>query len=249
MEGVVSDGDVESFLLNGAICLRKVFSSYWLDKVETGIQKNLLQPSIFAESLRDTENDGVYFNDYCSWNRIPEFEEFVRKSPAAEIAGRLMSSSKSIFYHEHVLVKEPGAGKRTPWHMDQSYYPIDGNQCLSIWLPVDPVPLKSTLRFVRGSHRWLEWFAPRKFATSLDYVISTSQSSSTRQYFTIPSDEEIEKNEILEWSLEPGDCLVFHMKTIHGANGNLATVPRRVLSTRWLGMIMPIYIASASISR
>ncbi|GBM03869.1 hypothetical protein AVEN_225047-1, partial [Araneus ventricosus] len=32
------------------------------------------------------------------------------------------------FYHEHVLVKEPGTDKETPWHHDQSYYPIDGEK-------------------------------------------------------------------------------------------------------------------------
>ncbi|GFR29081.1 hypothetical protein TNCT_580851 [Trichonephila clavata] len=32
------------------------------------------------------------------------------------------------FYHEHVLVKEPGTDKETPWHHDQSYYPIDGDK-------------------------------------------------------------------------------------------------------------------------
>lgn len=31
-------------------------------------------------------------------------------------------------YHEQVLVKEPGTDKETPWHHDQSYYPIDGNK-------------------------------------------------------------------------------------------------------------------------
>jgi len=32
------------------------------------------------------------------------------------------------FYHEHVLNKEPGTEKPTPWHHDQSYYPINGDK-------------------------------------------------------------------------------------------------------------------------
>jgi hypothetical protein len=32
------------------------------------------------------------------------------------------------FYHEHVLNKEPGTEKATPWHHDQSYYPINGDK-------------------------------------------------------------------------------------------------------------------------
>ena len=77
----------------------------------------------------------------------------------------------SVFYHEHVLVKEPSAKIPTPWHHDQSYYPIDGEDICSIWMPVDPVPQEATLKFVKGSHRWNKWFVPRKFETSKNYTV------------------------------------------------------------------------------
>ena len=51
---------------------------------------------------------GHYFNDYCNWRDIQQFKDFVFNSPAAEIAGRFMESKYSVFYHEHVLNKEPG---------------------------------------------------------------------------------------------------------------------------------------------
>ena len=38
-----------------------------------------------------------------------------------------------------MLVKEPGTAARTPWHHDQSYYPVDGDDLCSLWIPVDPV--------------------------------------------------------------------------------------------------------------
>ena len=60
----------------------------------------------------------------------------------------------SIFYHEHVLTKQPGTAKVTPWHHDQSYYPIDGDQIVSMWIPVDFVGLDAAIRFVKGSHSW-----------------------------------------------------------------------------------------------
>ena len=39
--------------------------------------------------------------------------------------------------------------------------------------------------------------------------------------------------EILAWELEPGDCVYFHMLTLHAAGG--ATRRRRALSIRFLG--------------
>ena len=85
---------------------------------------------------------------------------------AASIAAQIMKSSFAVFYHEHVLDKEPGepgeslgggsppgAEKETPWHQDQPYYPVDGERLVSIWMPVDPVSLDSAVNFVQGSHR------------------------------------------------------------------------------------------------
>ena len=79
----------------------------------------------------------------------------------------------SVFYHEHVLVKEPSARIKTPWHHDQAYYPIDGEDMCSIWMPVDPVSSEATLKFVKGSHKWNQWFYPRKFETSKNYELTT----------------------------------------------------------------------------
>ena len=43
--GVVTAGDIASYQQDGAVCLRNVFSSEWLDKVAVGIEKNLANPS------------------------------------------------------------------------------------------------------------------------------------------------------------------------------------------------------------
>lgn len=83
----------------------------------------------------------------------------------------------SVFYHEHVLVKEPSAKIPTPWHHDQAYYPIDGEDMCSIWMPVDEVPSEATLKFVKGSHRWNQWFFPRKFKTSRNYALNDENDS------------------------------------------------------------------------
>ena len=45
-----------------------------------------------SEWLQSEDSETFYFNDFFNWRKIPEFEEFVFKSPAAEIAGKLMKS-------------------------------------------------------------------------------------------------------------------------------------------------------------
>jgi ectoine hydroxylase-related dioxygenase (phytanoyl-CoA dioxygenase family) len=49
-------------------------------------------------------------------------------------------------------------------------------------------------------------------------------------------DAERERHEFLSWSFEPGDCAVFHARSVHGAPGNdSATRRRRAYATRWTG--------------
>ena len=46
----------------------------------------------YSENLRAAGGDGFYFNDYCNWQRIPQFKDYVFNSPAAQIAKKLMKS-------------------------------------------------------------------------------------------------------------------------------------------------------------
>ncbi|KAK8778446.1 hypothetical protein V5799_020216 [Amblyomma americanum] len=196
----LSDRDVEDFDRDGAVCLRDVFDDRWLELAREGIRKNIAEPGPGSEALRVQGKDGVYFNDYCNWRRIHELREYVLESPAKEIAGRLMRSAWAAFYHEHVLVKGAGTELETPWHQDQPYYPVDGDKVCSIWMPVDPVDLESTIQFVAGSHRWGKWFFPRKFATSRNYALLPSGDRALdHDYEDVP---EVQPDAVLKWALQ-----------------------------------------------
>jgi len=97
----------------------------------------------------------VFFNDYCNWMNIDEFKEVIFNSCLGEIAAKLIGAKKVNFYHEHVLVKEPGTSRNTPWHHDQPYYPIDGFQSVSFWIPLDPIiKEENSVRYIAGSHKY-----------------------------------------------------------------------------------------------
>lgn len=219
----------EDFDRDGAVIIRDVFSKKWLEKVERGIEANMNCPSQYSESVVGEGGTGAYFNDYLNWNKIPDIRDYVFNSPAAAIARFLTGSDRIVFYHEHVLVKEPRTAKTTPWHHDQSYYPLDGEQMCSIWMPVDHVAMSETLLFVRGSHK-KGYFMPYKFATELPYQITGNGPAFT------PIPKRIEDlGEVIGWEVTPGDCVVFAGKTVHGAPPNMSSHARRVLSTRWVG--------------
>ncbi|WP_010223137.1 phytanoyl-CoA dioxygenase family protein, partial [Pseudomonas donghuensis] len=119
--------DIEQFQREGAVVLRGVFRD-WIEPLREGFEQNLAAPSAFAIENVGSGEGGRFFEDYCNWQRIPAFKDFVLNSPAAAIAGALMQSRQVQVFHEHILVKEPGTSKPTPWHQDLPYYCVDGLQ-------------------------------------------------------------------------------------------------------------------------
>ena len=226
MGAVEIEGD---FWRDGAVCVRGAFSPAEVALATEAIEANLADLSPLAKRASSPE-DGAFVEDFRSWDRIPAMEAFIRDSPAAAIAGELMGATTVRLFHDHVLVKEPGTHQRTPWHQDLPYYNVAGDQNVSLWLPVDPVPRASTLELVAGSHRG-PWYMPRTF---LDGEAKWFPDGALAELPDIEGDPE--RHPILAWELEPGDAVYFHMLMLHGAGGAPADGPRRrVLSVRFLG--------------
>ncbi len=229
MAGYLDESDVETFRRDGVLCLRGAFAG-WVGGLRRGIARNERAPGEFGgDSVREVET-GRFFDDYCNWRLIAEYRDFVENSPAAEIAARVMGSRRARMFHEHVLVKEPGTGKRTPWHQDLPYYNVQGAQTVSIWIALDPVAREVCPEFVVGSHAWGKLYYPRLFLTDENYDYAGGG------YETVPDIEaRRDDHEIVSWTLEPGDALLFSFLTLHGAPPNMSDERRRGFSVRWLG--------------
>lgn len=226
---VVDSGTVARFRVNGAVVVRGLFTPDEVATVERGIERNLADPSpLFLVASRD-DDPGRFVEDFCSWQRIPEFEEIAFESRAADAAAALMQSGTVRLFHDHVLVKEPGTAQETPWHQDQPYYNVDGVQNCSMWMPVDPVAPESTLEFLAGSHLG-GWLMPRSF---MDSEAKWFPEGTLHELPVIEGFRD--QHEILGWALEPGDVVFFHMLTVHHAYGVPGAHRRRAFSLRFLG--------------
>ena len=104
-----------------------------------------------ARSPRATGPTATFFEDFCNWERIAEYEDVIRGAELGRVAAELMGSGGVRLFHDHLLVKEAGSTEPSPWHQDQPYYCVDGRQNVSFWIPVDPVARENTLEFVAGS--------------------------------------------------------------------------------------------------
>jgi ectoine hydroxylase-related dioxygenase (phytanoyl-CoA dioxygenase family) len=220
---------VEEFQRDGVVILRGLFVD-WIESLRQGVERNMADPGPYTKGYTPDGGPGRFFGDYCNWQRIPEYEDFVRHSPAAEIAGRLMGSDTVRFFHEHVLVKEPGTEDRTPWHHDQPYYGIDGSMTCSLWMPLDVVARDTCPEFIAGSHGWGRRFLPRMF-TGEDYIRRDDDLEPIPDF-----DSSRDDYDIRSWDLAPGDAVAFSFLTVHGAPPNLSTTRRRRgFASRWLG--------------
>lgn len=223
---MMTEEEVEQFHRDGAIMLRGVFAD-WVEVMAAGVERNMAEPGEYASE--NAVSEGRFFDDYCNWTRIPEFERVVRESPAAQLAARAMRSRSAQFFHDHVLVKEPGTPKPTPWHQDSPYYFVEGEQTVSQWIPLDPVR-EASLRFIAGSHRWERLVRPVSWADDSDFY------EGSQDWVPVPDpDADPGETTVLEWAMEPGDVVLFDFRTAHGARGNMSSDRRRALSLRWVG--------------
>jgi ectoine hydroxylase-related dioxygenase (phytanoyl-CoA dioxygenase family) len=151
----------------------------------------------------------------------------IRASRVAEVAAALMGSARVQLFHDHVLVKEPGTARPTPWHQDGPYYFVEGRQTVSFWSPIDPVD-SASLRCVAGSHRWPREVLPTRWLSEDTFYPDPDV------YMPVP-DPDAEGMRVLEWAMRPGDAVAFDFRTLHGARGNTTTARRRAFSLRLVG--------------
>lgn len=223
---LLTDDQISDFQRDGAVVVRGIFAD-WVETMAEGVAANMADPGEYASE--NAVSAGRFFDDYCNWQRIPAFGRMVQDSPAAQLAAEAMQSRTAQFFHDHVLVKEPGTPKPTPWHQDSPYYFVEGTQTVSMWMPLDPVR-EASLRMIAGSHRWDRMVRPVSWADDSDFY------KGDHDWTPVPDpDADPGESRVLEWPMEPGDAVLFDFRTVHGARGNTANTRRRALSLRWVG--------------
>ena len=222
-----TDAEVQQFAADGAILIKGLFAD-WVGRLQQGIDGLMADPSPLERSYHPKGDAAPFFQDLCNWQRFDDFRDFVFESPAGAAAAKLMGSKTARFFHDHVLVKEPGTSVVTPWHQDLPYYCVEGQQSVSFWIPLDHVPRENSLECVAGSHRWAIHKPKRFDGTDLyaeDKTVELPDIDNHREDFRI-----------LAWAMEPGDAVAFDFRTVHGASANKTRANRRrVFSARWVG--------------
>ncbi len=221
---LTSEKEREAFQADGVVCLRGVIGPVWLDAIGRGMARNERAPGPFFRDQTPADSPARYVFDYWTWPQVPEFAEAIFGSPAGQIAGELMEARETTLIMDNWFLREAGATNGAPWHHDEPYFDFEGKLC-NVLIPLEAASQTEFLTFVRGSHRWGKLFMARHFR---DKDAFEGQETAPG-YEPVPDiDADRAAYDLIGFDLEPGDCLVFDLRTLHGATVGTAPLDRTI---------------------
>jgi ectoine hydroxylase-related dioxygenase (phytanoyl-CoA dioxygenase family) len=225
----IDDALRSTFRRDGVVCLRGLLGERELAEARAAYEWSLANPSPSANTYAGGE--GRFYQDLANRSAQPVYRELVYTTPAADAVAALWNAPDVWFMYEQVFLKEGGDTRRTPWHQDSSYLPVDGEQIAVVWISFDRVPREDSLEFVPGSH-----LGPMYDGSAFDPADDTTPIYGDGSLPRLPN---IEANrsawEIVSFGVEPGDAVVFHPGLLHGGAATRAGARRRTLSLRFFG--------------
>ena len=235
----ISSEEIETYHRNGVILLRDMFDGDWIETLAQGLATNCANPT-YRSRVWDRDPSGrTMFWDSQARRGIEEYQQFIFRAPGAEIAGELMGAETVNFFFDAVFVRSRGSQFSTPWHQDEPYWSVEGYDTCTLWMPLVPVDKANALAFVPGSHRTDSVFNQYDFGelnpdgkTGVDHVDFSAVCEAD-----IPDiDSDPTRYGVVSWDMEPGDCVVFNSRILHGGSGKLPDDRElRVFTTKWLG--------------
>ena len=235
----ITPDEVGTYHRDGVLLLSGMFDKDWIELLNKGIDTNIKTPTRHSRIwYKDTSGRSMFY-DHTAWQNINEYKKFIFNSPAAQICGQLMRSTTINFFFDSVFVRSTGTQFETPWHQDEPYWSVEGYDACSIWMPLGPVKQKNALSFVPGSHRLKTVFKQYNFGdlnpVRKKNVDQVDFSDIAEQEFPdINADPK--RFGVVSWDMQPGDCIAFNGRTMHGGSGKLDDdCELRVFTTKWVG--------------
>ena len=204
----IAEEEIRSYDEDGAVCVRGQFDRGWIDRMLDAVEANLEDPAGTVLASGDDEPGRTIANSHMARGN-PAFMDFVKNSPAREIAARLMGLDEVRYFYDQLFIKEPGTRLATAWHHDLPFWPLAGNHVASVWLALTPVTRETSgLVYVAGSHRWDAMYRPVPAVPREGFALAEADA--------LPDCPPFHKEfgnpayRFLSWDMEAGDCIVHH---------------------------------------
>lgn len=170
--------------------------------------------------LADRDAYGKAFIQLANlWQQDSNVRSFTFSPRFAEVAAALLGVPSVRLYHDQALIKEPRGGP-TPWHQDHSYWPLDNDDVITMWMPLIDIPDEV------GSLV----FASRSFAEGplSSHLISDDSDAALRKLI-----DERGLRLRTYGSMRAGDATFHRGWTLHSAPANPTDRYRPVMTIIW----------------
>lgn len=170
------------------------------------------------------------------WRERDEVLQFARESGIAPTVAAIIGTTRLRFWYDNTFIQDSGfkgaVRSGSPYHSDSSAFPFTGEQNPSVWVALTPVTHESApLTCLRGSHR-----------TGLRYrpPVGVDKDTPLPEGFVEQPDWDAAvaagEWQRVSFEMDPGDTLIIHPATIHGAPPAEDGAPRRIgFTSRWAG--------------
>ena len=150
----VTPAQVKYFSENGFIKIKNIFDASVIDYMNIVISKEVDRLNNQQIPLEERDTYGKAFLQIMNlWTHTEVVKDIVFSKKIAQIATGLMQTTGVRLYHDQALFKEPNGG-HTPWHADQYYWPLDTENTVTAWIPLQATPLNyGPLEFSAGSNK------------------------------------------------------------------------------------------------
>ena len=123
---------IDFFRKNGFIKLPNVLSTGAIAK----LRKEII---ILLKKKFNLDETNRFLSLEMMWLYNKVIREYVISSRIAKIGADLLGIKSIRLYHDNILAKQPGCG-RTPWHCDDHHFPLETNDVITVWIPVQAIP-------------------------------------------------------------------------------------------------------------
>ena len=183
----------------------------------------LAQERRLAEKAPPLDARATYFKAFLQghnlWTRDEAIKPFVFSARFARVAADLLGVAGVRLYHDQSLSKEPGGG-HTPWHQDQTYWPLDTRDTITMWMPLVDVPdTVGTMTFADGSHARGDlgpWVIGDESEAAFSEMVEREGFATTTH-----------------GALQAGDATFHRGWTLHRAPANPSSLMRSVMTVIW----------------
>lgn len=227
-----SDRFAQQFQNDGVLLVEGAFTEDDMAIIEQAYQGNLDNPSPLLQQLY-TKSGGTFIQSVEDSSAKPTFRKMFAETPVVDIAKCVFGDGGVWYFHEQLFFKDGAKAsvRRTPWHQDTPYHPVDGSKFAVFWIPLQDVSAESALEVVRGSHR--QTLYNGSFFDDKDDTLPIYDEAAMPRLPDIEADRS--KWDIVTCPMKRGDLLIFHCSALHGGGPTAVGSQRRSLSLRLVG--------------